>query len=598
MMTRVYEWLRARPELSLALLGALLFVPYLGAVHLFDWDEINFAEAAREMLVTGDWLRITIDYQPFWEKPPLFIWLQALSMLAFGVNEFAARLPNALIGIVTLVVLYRIGRRVVDARMGWLWALVYAGSMLPHFYFRSGIIDPLFNLLIFLGVVQLWRGHHAGGGWRAFVYGGLWCGLAVLTKGPVALLLTGLTWGAVWAAGLLAPRGDAGRFALPWRGALLFVGASTLAAALWFGVDWARNGPWFVQTFIEYQIRLLTTGDAGHSQPFYYHPLVLLIGCFPASVFVFDALGRRVLWGAAGAAETSPAPIAIGATPPKVGGVGAELSTAQLLFARWLAWLMLVVVIVFSLVQTKILHYSSLAYFPLTGLAALTLHGLLSGRLRWRGHHSALLLTVGAVWVLALLALPVVGMLAPVLADVVKSPFTAGALRVRVAWSGLELLIGVGLGVGVGFAHALRLQGDVRAAITALLISTTGALVLILPVLVPRIEGYSQRSAIAFYEQFQGCDCYVQTLRYKSYGQYFYARRQPRYSSLGAKVSPAEFEQWVLTGPIDRPAFLLTRVQDAELYAQNPELREIYRSGGFVGFERRVPGTSHLAVGR
>ena len=81
----------------------LLFVPFLGAVHLFDWDEINFAECAREMLSSGNYLSLQMNYQPFWEKPPLFIWMSALSMKVFGVNEFAARFPNALCGVITLV---------------------------------------------------------------------------------------------------------------------------------------------------------------------------------------------------------------------------------------------------------------------------------------------------------------------------------------------------------------------------------------------------------------------------------------------------------------------------------------------------------------
>ena len=87
------------------IVASLLFIPNIGNVHLFDWDEINFAEAAREMIVTGDYLTVRIDYQPFSEKPPLFIWFQAISMNIFGVNEFAARLPNALIGIVSLILL-------------------------------------------------------------------------------------------------------------------------------------------------------------------------------------------------------------------------------------------------------------------------------------------------------------------------------------------------------------------------------------------------------------------------------------------------------------------------------------------------------------
>ena len=85
-------------QLLIALVAALLFIPGLGAVHLFDWDEINFAEIAREMLATHNWLQPQIGYVPFYEKPPLFMWMQAVSMSAFGVNEFAARFPDAICG--------------------------------------------------------------------------------------------------------------------------------------------------------------------------------------------------------------------------------------------------------------------------------------------------------------------------------------------------------------------------------------------------------------------------------------------------------------------------------------------------------------------
>src|SRR5690606_16075066 len=139
----------------IVLFGALLFLPFLGQVHLFDWDEINFAESAREMIATGDYLRVHINYEPFWEKPPLFIWLQVLSMKWLGINEYAARFPNALVGIITLAILFYIGKRVVNRRMASWWVLLYAATWLPHFYFKSGIIDPLFNLLIFLAFFQV-----------------------------------------------------------------------------------------------------------------------------------------------------------------------------------------------------------------------------------------------------------------------------------------------------------------------------------------------------------------------------------------------------------------------------------------------------------
>ena len=86
-MNRIIQRLTQFPtQLLLIAIGALLFLPFIGNVHLFDWDEINFAESAREMLVTDNWRVVQINYQPFYEKPPLFIWLQALSMHQFGIN--------------------------------------------------------------------------------------------------------------------------------------------------------------------------------------------------------------------------------------------------------------------------------------------------------------------------------------------------------------------------------------------------------------------------------------------------------------------------------------------------------------------------------
>ena len=135
--------------------SAVFFLPFLGGVHLFDWDEINFAECAREMVVTGEYLRPTINFEPFWEKPPLFFWLQSLAMHIFGVNEYAARFPNAICGISTLLITYHIGKKLYDKKFGWFWVLSYFGSILPHLYFKSAIIDPVFNLFIFLSLYFL-----------------------------------------------------------------------------------------------------------------------------------------------------------------------------------------------------------------------------------------------------------------------------------------------------------------------------------------------------------------------------------------------------------------------------------------------------------
>jgi 4-amino-4-deoxy-L-arabinose transferase-like glycosyltransferase len=139
--------------LFVTLAAMALFIPFNGGVHLFDWDEINFAESAREMLVSGDYLNVQVNFESFWEKPPFFIWMQAVSMKVFGVNEFAARFPNAVCGICTLLTLYTLGRKLFNEKFGLVWVVVYAGSLLPFVYFKSGIIDPWFNLFIFLSLV-------------------------------------------------------------------------------------------------------------------------------------------------------------------------------------------------------------------------------------------------------------------------------------------------------------------------------------------------------------------------------------------------------------------------------------------------------------
>src|SRR5258708_30504200 len=90
--------------LLIVLAAALLFIPFLGRVHLFDWDEINFAECSREMIKMNDYTRVYIDFKPFSEKPPMFFWMQTTTFKIFGITYFTARLPNALSVSVTLPV--------------------------------------------------------------------------------------------------------------------------------------------------------------------------------------------------------------------------------------------------------------------------------------------------------------------------------------------------------------------------------------------------------------------------------------------------------------------------------------------------------------
>jgi len=541
----------SRLQLLIIAIAAVLFIPGLGAVHLFDWDEINFAEIAREMLVTGNWMQPRINYLPFHEKPPLFIWMQAVSMSLFGVGEFAARLPNAICGIITLLVLFRIGSRIRGRLFGLLWVLAYIGSILPHLYFRSGIIDPWFNLFIFLGVDALisWvREEHppaTGHARRYAMRTGLFLGLAVMTKGPVGVLIPGLTAVVFWIRS---------RFTrlMGWR----HIGASAavflLSIGLWAVVDLAQHGPEFITGFFWRQVAMLTTEDAGHGGFFGYHFVVLLLGCFPASAFALQELAR----------------------PTR------SAEAMQQDHRRWMVILLWVVLILFSLVRTKIVHYSSLCYFPLTYLAALQLQGAWEQRTRF-GWSRYLVGAIGGIIALIFIAVPFIGMriglIEPLFA---KDPFGQANLQAEVSWSGVESIAGLLLATALLSTFILNGRARVRQAIivlfggTALFITTT------LYFFINRIEGYSQRAAIEFYEARQGEDCYVITKNYKSYAQLFYTRKPP------VTDPRAHDEDWLLHGSIDRPVYVVCKITSMEEVSAIPTLHEIGRKNGFVFFQR------------
>ncbi|WP_138992935.1 glycosyltransferase family 39 protein [Larkinella sp. C7] len=553
----------------LVLAGALFYFPFLGRVHLFDWDEINFAESAREMIVTGNYTRVQINFQPFWEKPPLFFWLQVLAMKAFGINEFAARFPNAVAGIVTLLVLYFVGKKSVDERFGLLWALAYFGSLTPHLYFKSGIIDPTFNLFIFLSVWFIAQAVSAYGtpkATRLAAFSGLFVGLAVLTKGPVGGLLVGLTFLVYWAIQRFRP-------ILSFLNGLLFFGCGLAVASVWFGLELAKNGFWFFEEFFRYQIRLFSTPDAGHQQPFYYHFVVVLLGCFPMSLlairgFFSDTAGTRPDFN-------GPA-VRSGRTSVVDLQSGRAVS-----FRRWMIILFWVVMILFSIVKTKIVHYSSMAWFPVSYLAATVLYSYLNGALKWNRWLTIGIAVIGGVLALLITALPLVGMNAVELIPYIKDRFAAANLTAPVEWQGWEWIIGTAYGLVILSLLVLRQKRPVGSVVT-LFLATPVLLWFVLPAIVPKIERYTQGAVIDFYEAKQGQEVYIEPIGYKSYAHLFYFRKQPQ-------TNPKSYsEEWLINGPVDKPAFFVTRNINIDQYRYHPNLEIIREEAGFV-FLRRKP---------
>ena len=84
-----YLYKNLNPILFFFCYSCILIFSTIGDFNLFDWDEINFAESSREMLVTNNFSQVMINFEPFHEKPPLFFWLQVISFKIFGVTSFA-----------------------------------------------------------------------------------------------------------------------------------------------------------------------------------------------------------------------------------------------------------------------------------------------------------------------------------------------------------------------------------------------------------------------------------------------------------------------------------------------------------------------------
>src|SRR5436190_14051814 len=121
MFERISE--RAGHYLLLIVVSGGLFLPNLGAPSLWDIDEGNNAEAAREMLEADNWRLPTFNYQLRVDKPALLYWLQILGYRTFGVGEFAARLPSALAAMATVLLTYELGRRMFGLVAGLLAGL-------------------------------------------------------------------------------------------------------------------------------------------------------------------------------------------------------------------------------------------------------------------------------------------------------------------------------------------------------------------------------------------------------------------------------------------------------------------------------------------
>jgi 4-amino-4-deoxy-L-arabinose transferase-like glycosyltransferase len=284
----------------LFLCGAVYFYG-LGRLPFIGPDEPRYAEVAREMYATGDWITPRLGGIKWFEKPALAYWLLATGYAVFGENEFGARFGVAVASTFAALLLYFFGRRARSARFGYLSAAALVTCGLWPGFARGVTCDLPLTVAIEFALLSffLWESKESGAGddrlWYVFCFA---LGLATLAKGlagvalPMMIIAPYLILTGAWRS-LLRPR-------------LIIFGALTFlaTAAVWYAPVIARNGREFIdEFFIGHHFQRYLSNKYRHPQPFYFFPLVAVAGCFPWSFYLLSSVTRTKVRAGRGRTE-------------------------------------------------------------------------------------------------------------------------------------------------------------------------------------------------------------------------------------------------------------------------------------------------------
>ncbi|HUY12241.1 MAG TPA: glycosyltransferase family 39 protein [Terriglobia bacterium] len=280
-----------RQLLLLLIFSAFFFFLGLGRFPLLEPDEGRNAEVAREMIALRDFITPHFNHLVYLDKPALYFWMVAGSFKVFGLNEWAARFPSALMALGTILLVWLMGRRMFDGRTGFMGACVAASAPLVIAFSRTVIFDMTLTFLVTLSMFLLWLADNDGVRRHRFDYLAFAVmGLAAITKGPVGFLLPLLS---ILVYALLRGR---------WR---------ELRRIRW-GICWlillAVSLPWFLAVCVRHPdfpryafweeslVRFATPALHRSGGALYYLP-VYLAGFFPWSIFLlFVGLNRLRHW--------------------------------------------------------------------------------------------------------------------------------------------------------------------------------------------------------------------------------------------------------------------------------------------------------------
>lgn len=456
-MNRYYEHLNAsegrwlRDLLLLSLVLGCLFLWGLGSAPLIDPDEGRYAEIPREMLERGNFITPTLNYVKYFEKPPLLYWVNAASMALFGQNEFAARLPSALSGLLTVLLTYVAGRRLYDRRTGLLAAVVLGGC--AGFLIQSRIIltDMLLTLCLATALFAFILATRERGMAQRLLFYLFFaaCGLAILTKGLIGIVLPG---GIIFWYLLLSRQWGLLR-SIPWLSGCAVL---ALVTTPWFLLV-SRDNPEFPHFFfIREHFQRFTSTIHKRSQPFWFFLPMLLLTMLPWSFLLPGGIRQAIQ----------------------------ERQRQNGLSLYLLVW-PLVILLFFSLSSSKLIPYILPTFPP---LALLIAHRLAEHWHQRRRSFSWSIGTLGCILTVAgilIACLPLLESLAPLLAASGRTGRQFGELIYGpTPVIGIETLSAIGAVLAVpGIALLLALRSRSTAVLLSVLVGLSLMLELALPYL-------------------------------------------------------------------------------------------------------------------
>ncbi len=260
----------------------------LGSAPLFNPDEGLYAEPAREMLDTGEYMTTLLNYKVRLTKPPLVIWAMALSYLVMGVNEFAARFFSAACGACLVAWVYLFLARYASVTAAVFACLTLLTAPLFVGVGRLAITDMPLSLFIAGSLMCFYRSFREKERfslWSGYIL----TGLAVMTKGPVGFMLPVMVLTAYHL--LRGTAADAWRHFKPLWGAIV-VG---ILAIPWFAAEMiVTKGAYFHEFILRENFQRFTSVVDSHKGPWWYHLAAMMGGFFPWCVFLPFAFARAL----------------------------------------------------------------------------------------------------------------------------------------------------------------------------------------------------------------------------------------------------------------------------------------------------------------